>query len=125
MSDQSASNSEGILAGIFREIRKKIPAMYFAQCIDVYINKRGKYNASIKERASARGNIKKELEKDEMSWKVFMKALEIIGAMKIEMTFKITGRNGHVDEYTKIVHIAPMSPITSDTSIEKEKDDAF
>jgi ribosome maturation protein Sdo1 len=120
MDNQSASNSEGILAGIFREIRKKIPAMFFAQCIDVYINKRGKYNASIKERASARGNIKKELEKDEMSWKVFIKALEIIGARKIEMTFKITGGNGHVDEYTKTVHIAPMSPIVRDNTEEKD-----
>jgi ribosome maturation protein Sdo1 len=110
MEDKSASNSEGILAGIFKEIRKKIPATFFAQCIDVYINKRGKYNASVKERASARGNIKKELEKDEMSWKVFMKGLEIIGARKIEITFRITGGNGHVDEYTKVVHIAPVIP---------------
>ena len=114
MEESSASNSEGILSSIFREIRKKIPAIYFAQCIDIYINKRGKYNASVKERASARGNIKKELEKDEMSWKVFMKALEIIGAIKIEMTFKITGGNGHVDEYTKTVHIAPVQPTQKD-----------
>jgi hypothetical protein len=110
MEEESASSTEGILAAIFKDIRRKIPPMLFAQCIDIYLNKRGHYNASVKERASARGNIKKELEKDQMSWKVFMKGLEIIGAAKIKITFEITMKNGQVEKYEKTAHIAQVAP---------------
>lgn len=110
---RSASNPEGILAAIFAEIRRKIPPRYFAQSIEWYLAKRGMANASVKKRSSERGNVKKELFKDVMTWKVFIKGLEIIGAVRLEINFKIIGKNGVVDEYTKTVHIVQTGTETN------------
>jgi len=57
----------------------------------------------IKERSSARGNLKKELDRDTMTWKVFLRGLEIIGAKKLKIQLTLTDSNGLEKSYEKVV----------------------
>lgn len=51
-------------------------------------------------RSSERGNIIKALAGEAMSWKTFMKALQILSPVEMELNLKLTWKNGRVTSHT-------------------------
>lgn len=102
-SSSSSSNSDSILASFFRDIRRGISFQTYARNIEMYLNTRVDLVHRIKERSSARGNLKKELDRDTMTWKVFLRGLEIIGARKLKIQLTLTDSQGQEKSYEKLV----------------------
>lgn len=102
-SSSSSSNSESILASFFKEIRRGISFQTYARNIEMYLNTRSDLMQRIKERSSARGNLKKELDRETMTWKVFLRGLEIIGARKLKIHLTLTDSQGQDKTYEKTV----------------------
>ncbi len=102
-SSSSSSNSDSILASFFRDIRRGISFQTYARNIEMYLNTRVDLMHRIKERSSARGNLKKELDRDTMTWKVFLRGLEIIGARKLKIQLTLTDSQGQEKSYEKLV----------------------
>lgn len=102
-STSSSSNSESILASFFKDIRRGISFQTYARNIEMYLNTRTDLMHRIKERSSARGNLKKELDRDTMTWKVFLRGLEIIGARKLKIQLTLTDSLGQEKSYEKVV----------------------
>lgn len=98
-----SSNSESILASFFKDIRSGISFQTYARNIEMYLNTRSDLIHRIKERSSARGNLKKELDRDTMTWKVFLRGLEIIGARKLKIQLTLTDSQGKEKSYEKLV----------------------
>jgi hypothetical protein len=69
----------------------------------MYLNTRSDLMQRIKERSSARGNLKKELDRETMTWKVFLRGLEIIGARKLKIHLTLTDSQGQDKTYEKTV----------------------
>ncbi len=105
-------NAAGILAGLFRRIliargladeSSGLTSQWHAQ-LDRYLNDpaNGSYK-DVRERQSVRGGLQKELFKPYMSWKVFLKALRVMGLPKIKFTVEWETRNGKVQFTTLTV----------------------
>lgn len=60
-----------------------------------------------KDRASARGNLTKEILKDKMTWKVFCKALRFINVIKFRITIEPQWANGTTTSFSATVNIGP------------------
>lgn len=89
------SKSEMVLAGLFKQIctDRKIGATRLDQLLDRYV-KVQRQNVSAKEIASVRGNLKKEISKDNITWKIFIKCLVLLGAIRFKFSVAIsTGPN--------------------------------
>lgn len=98
-----SGNSDSILASFFKEIRRGISFQTYARNIEMYLNTRSDLIQRIKERSSARGNLKKELDRETMTWKVFLRGLEIIGARKLKIQLTLTDSQGQDKTYEKLV----------------------
>lgn len=55
--------------------------------------------------SSARGNIYKELSKQGMTWKVFVKGLRFIKINKFELVLRAYHSNGKISEHSKVVNV--------------------
>ena len=102
--------SDSILASLFKTILHDIgiTASKFNVLIERYII-RSNIPQNIKEISSTRGNLKKELLKSTMTWKVFTKALVFIGVKKFELIIRIQHSNDKITEHTKIVNLTGMA----------------
>ena len=69
-----------------------------------------------KDRASARGNLTKELMKKGMSWRVFMKAMVFLGLRKFDIIIVATHGNGKVTQHMKTVNLGSMVPYPTEES---------
>jgi hypothetical protein len=98
--------SGSILSSMFRSILKElnISALRFDRLLTDYINK-AKLTNNVKEVSSQRGNLKKELLKTTMSWKVFIKALVFLNVRRFDMTVRLYHDNGMVTEHHKTVSL--------------------
>lgn len=120
----STGDSQSILSRIFRnflhqltnaEISNTLSGStfdVFNTMVERYILSSMRYRHSnitnIKETSSIRGNLKKELLKSSMSWKVFIKSLKFLGVRKFEIriTIHTNARKTFVEE--QVVHIADI-----------------
>jgi hypothetical protein len=98
--------SDSVLASLFRSIlfdlNVNIPK--FNHLLSRYfINRNIKTNTDTIN--SLRGNLKKELLKDSMSWKVFIKGLSFLSIKKFELEIKLHHSNNLITKHTKIVII--------------------
>ena len=92
------SSTESILAALYRNILKKlgIENMAFDKLMECFLrDPRNGIPANIKERSSARGNLRKELLRDYMTWKVFCKGLRFINVPRFSITICLHHRNGN------------------------------
>lgn len=70
-----------------------------------------------RDRSSARGNLNKELKKDDMSWRVFLKALRFLDTVRVVFTVKITIQDGRTFTVSaKLKDRAPLLPETTTSS---------
>jgi len=76
---------------------------------------------NIKDQAIARGNLKKEFEKNRMSWKVFCKALRFLRVVEFKISITVTDKDGAYKEYSQLVNLG--EPVyTLDTVMEQSND---
>lgn len=100
-------SSDSILASLFRTILMdlNVTAIRFDRLLERYINNARLPN-NIKEASSQRGNLKKELLKSSMSWKVFVKGMVFLNVRKFDISIKLHLSSGLVSEHHKTVILA-------------------
>lgn len=90
-----------MLTRLFIEMLKSmnVDTMMYENRIDQYITNAG-LPKNIKELSSVRGNIKKELSKPSMSWKVFLKSMVFLGVKEFKLSIHF--KNNHTDNLESI-----------------------
>ena len=98
--------SDSVLASLFRTILMDlgITAIRFEKLLDRYIIQ-AKLPNNIKEASSQRGNLRKELLKTTMTWKVFIKGLMFLNIIKFDVSIRLHHPNGRLTEHTKTVRL--------------------
>lgn len=93
----STGAPDSILAGLYREILRDlgIDESRFILRIGKFVQ-RTTAPEDIKEISSLRGNVRSELMKPVMSWKVFTKGLTVINIRKFDVSVKVMVKNGDV-----------------------------
>jgi hypothetical protein len=90
-----------MLTRLFIEMLKSmnVDTIMYENRIDQYIVNAG-LPKNIKELSSVRGNIKKELSKPSMSWKVFLKSMVFLGVKEFKLSIHF--KNAHTEEFQNI-----------------------
>lgn len=94
--DKGMSSAEGVLSRLFRQILadNNVGAYAWNNLMERYLNDdRNGIPKNGKDRSSARGNLGKELSRPAMTWKVFRKALQFLGARRIKFTVECEWSN--------------------------------
>ena len=101
-----SGNDDSILASFFRTILFDIgiETGKFNILLEKYI-KRAHLPNSTAGSSSTRNNLKKELLKPTMSWKVFIKGLVFLNIKKFELTIVLHHSNHHRTTHTKVVSL--------------------
>ena len=99
-------SAESVLASLFRSIMVDlhINAFKFNNLINDYILEQIRVGKN-DDRSSAKGNLKRELLSDKISWKVFCKGLRFLNIWKFEIRIRAHHKNGNVTEHFKVVNI--------------------
>lgn len=84
-----------------------------------YLNdKRNSIPDNIADRASARGNLRKELLKHTMSWKSFCRGLRFLNTTRFKLKVEVYHHNGEIHQYeTPIINLG--DPIFTDVDNQK------
>lgn len=95
-----------VLASLFRIILQdnNITAIRFDKLLRDYV-KRTNPPTNMKDEASLRGNLKKELLKSIMTWNVFVKGLTFLNVTKFEVSVKLYHFNNKVTEHKRVVEL--------------------
>lgn len=99
---------DSVLSALFRKIiyQTGIGTARFNQLMEQFLSdKRNLIPQNIKERSSARGNLRKELLKSTMTWKVFCKGLSFLNITKFEISIRLHHANGVVTEHSEVVNL--------------------
>lgn len=99
---EKGNGADKILAELYRQIAQIILPI-LPKLINRHLERRGIYK-TVKDIASARGNIIKEQSAPTMSWKVFCKSLDVIGVKKMRINMDITWGNNRTITYSKDVY---------------------
>lgn len=95
--DKGLTEARGVLTHIFRKIlmERGVNSYVWDRYMRSYLqNPLNQVPQNSKDRSSARGNLNKELRRDKMSWKVFVKALRFLGPMRIKFEVHLLWGNG-------------------------------
>ncbi len=94
----NTSSTDSILGGLYRNILSTLGLenmMKFNTLMENFLrDPRNGIPANIKDRSSARGNLKKELLRNHMTWKVFCKGLRFLNVPRFEISICLHHRNG-------------------------------
>lgn len=103
-------SSDSILASLFRTILMdlNVTAIRFDRLLERYISNARLPN-NIKEASSQRGNLKKELLKSSMSWKVFVKGMVFLNVKRFDISIKLHLSSGLISEHHKSVVLTNYS----------------
>lgn len=118
---KNAPPPKGVLAQLFRQLWAEMNtgAFGWSQLMQQYLNNPAngvKNNA--KDRATARGNLNKELFREKLSWNVFMKAMRFFDAIKVTFTVKMEFRTGKtIESSVVIVERQPKRRVTVDPTV--------
>lgn len=96
--------ARGVLSAIWRQflVLRNIDGFQWDRLMRNYLNdpRNGIQNNS-RDRSSARGNINKELlKRDDITWRVFLKALNFLDPLKIVFSVRVTFKDGKTQEVT-------------------------
>lgn len=112
----------GILARLFRTMLRdrKIGGYKFALLMNQFLSDpRNKIPDNKKDQTSNRGNLNKEFQKGEMTWKVFFKALRLMRVVKFEITLHAVYENGDESWHEVPVDINAMNNMLDDDDDEE------
>jgi hypothetical protein len=119
-------NVNSMLTRLFIEALKamEVDVLMYEHRIDQYITNAG-LPKNQKELSSVRGNIKKELSKPSMSWKVFLKSMVFLGVKSF--TLSVTYKNHISETVDKMNQDYMFDPYTTNMKLfggmDKDKDD--
>ncbi len=99
-----SGTADSVLSGLYRKILfdLNIDFTRFNHLTEQYIIRAGLARHA-KETTSVRGNLKKELLHDRMSWKVFIKGLNFLRIVRFDITIRLYHHNHKLTEHTKSV----------------------
>ena len=93
----STANTDSVLAALFQRVMFElgINDQKFHLLLEKYLtNPRNGIPQNITDKSSARGNLRKELLRRVMSWKVFIKGLKFLNIRKCKLSITLTHVNG-------------------------------
>lgn len=109
----SGGGADSILSNVFRQVMnaRKIFSMHaFNAFLNNYIsNPANGIPQNIREKSSARGNLRKELLKSTMTWKVFMKGLRLMDVKFMVIRFEIHFGNREIQTIEQSVRLGNFS----------------
>ena len=102
--DIKSGDSGSILAGLFSTIMFDlgIDAKRFNILIERYM-RRSNPNLNLKDASTMRGSLKKELLKDSISWKVFIKGLVFLNIKRFKIVLELEHYNGYTTKHEKSI----------------------
>lgn len=122
----------GILAALARriigELGVSVPR-WQSLMADFVSDSRNGVPANQKDRTSMRGNLTKEFSRETMTWKVFIKFLRFLQAIRIVLTLEITWASGRVTEHkSRPIDLGQRQPLAEflrdvDSPDEDDSDD--
>lgn len=109
----TTGDSQSILANLFRKILSSndVRSDRFNSLLERYIT-RANIPSNIKEVSSVRGNLKKELTKTSMSWKVFIKGIKFLGVKRFDLIIRLHMFDGSIQEHVQGVQLDLTEPFT-------------
>lgn len=110
--DKGAEKATGALSRLFREILKdiNIQPMAWSSLMERFLDDpRNRIPRNGKDRSSARGNMNKELCRPTMTWKVFRKGLQFLGATSVRFEVHATWPNRSKTVTGINIQLAPSS----------------
>ncbi len=124
----AAGGTGSILSSMFRSIifDLNIGNNRFNFLMESFLNdRRNAIPQNNKDRASARGNFRKEFLKESMSWKVFCKGLRFLQVVKFELVIRLHHPNGTTTEHSKSVNLGDpvFNDLNQETSKKNDEDD--
>jgi hypothetical protein len=101
--------SSGILSSLYKSILHtlNITPTKFAYLMEKHMNDpSNKLDLSNRVKMTTyRGNIKKNLLSDKMTWKFFCMGIRFLQIPKFEIVIRLHNHNGHITEHSKMVHL--------------------
>jgi len=128
------SSVGGVLAIMFRQIRDVITSRsgsgsdrgsvyVFRQMINDYINDpRNGIPANKSDQSTQRNNITGQLEKPEMSWRIFCRGLRVLDLIGFEIVIRPITRNGMEYQFSQTVKFTDEEP-QDPTKVQEDKDE--
>jgi hypothetical protein len=95
--DKGVREARGILTGLWRQllVMRDIDAWRWDKLMRKYLaDPRNGIRNNSRDLSSARGNLNKELKRDDMTFRVFLKALSFIDPIRVVFSVKVTFANG-------------------------------
>ncbi len=107
---------DSILASLLRQIYHEtgINLTKFDILVSRYVDK-FTTNTGSRVLSSERGNVKKELLQEAISWNVFIKGLVLLNPIKVKLTLEVTHRNGVITKHEKPFELS-YEDLENDTS---------
>lgn len=109
-----SGTADSILASLFRHILASynVTNDRFNSYLERYIV-RSNIPRNIKDISSVRGNLKKELTKNTMSWRVFVKGLQFLNFNKFEIIIRLYDpiRKDVYHDHSKMIILDPNDPL--------------
>jgi hypothetical protein len=94
--------ANGVLSRLFRQILfdLNIAPIRFGQLMQEYLlDPSNGVPPNKKDQTSMRGNLTKEFSREQMTWKVFCKALRFLQFLRVELVLRCHHRNGTISEH--------------------------
>ncbi len=95
--DKGVKEARGVLSVLWRQLlmARSIDGWQWDKLMRDYLaDPRNGIQNNSRDRSSARGNLNKELKRDDMTWRVFLKALNFLGPVRVVFTVDITFKDG-------------------------------
>lgn len=110
-----SGSPDSTLASMFRLILSNygIGNDRFNAILERYII-RANIPRNIKEISSVRGNLKKELTKTAMSWRVFIKGLKFLGVERFDLVIRLYDKQGKSYDHVRSIVLDINEPIVFD-----------
>lgn len=111
-----AGGVDSILAALFQTVLIELGVnnTRFNSIMEDYMRlNKAAFPENLKDRASARSSLRKELLKATMTWKVFCKGLSFLNVRKFDIHVRLHHANGKVTNHTKTV-VFDDAPIPGD-----------
>ena len=124
-----SGGADSILARLFRKIihDNGVTPERFNSLMELYLSdRRNSIPQNTKDRASARGNFRKELLKNNMSWKVFCKGLRFLNVKRFDLAVDIEQPNGKMTHHVTSIDLGdPIFDEYIDPELMSKEDNDF
>lgn len=121
--DKRVGEARGVLSVLFRQLLVvlNIDGWMWDKLMRRYLlDPRNGIQNNSRDRSSARGNLNKELKRDDMTWRVFLKSLNFLDFVRVEFSIKATVKSGK--SYTVTAKLKDRGPIVQPDAFEEEDD---